>query len=140
MDYLTLDIAILNKKNGIDDYLKSLGKLYVTPFGPFTRLADIAKVSGIPLMTCLRRIKSKKKAYEDWYLIYEDCPLSSEELCKHCDKIDNMIFEEGCWLYKVYHDHSEPVTDDTLFEYSYKGYEFTCTVGDWKNGLKPHEI
>ena len=124
--------------DGIREYLDQLGKLYVTPFGLFTNTNEVQRVTGLYKTTLLRRFHSKKKCFSNWYIVSGDSDLSLAETCEHCDKLDDLIFSEDCWLDMVDHFHDKPLEDTTKFKYLYKGNQYTTTYGDWQSGVREH--
>lgn len=130
--------SVKNKSEGISSYLNRVGRLWVTPYGPFNSLREIEIFTGLQRKTILRRLYSKKQKFQDWYIVDGDSPLAKAEECEQCDMIDDLLFEADCWLCSVYHIHGEEVDDEVSFTYLYKGLKFSCTLGEWNSGTRLH--
>lgn len=137
-----LDIGTLisNKDAGITDYLNSLGRLYCTPMGPFATLKEVEELTGVYRKTLLRRFYSRSDNFTDWYIIDGNTEITPSEDCTQCDTIDDLVFKDGCWLCRVSHKHGTELTDSTVFTYLYGGSGYACSVGNWKNGMRPHKL
>lgn len=137
-----LMLKISNRENGIRDYLDNLnkteGRLYVTPNGPYSVLRDIENDFGLYRKTILRRCGSKRVGLSEWYVITGDTPLQVDEVCVYCDEVDDLLFGEGCWMTKVEHTHGEPLVDDDVIHYLFKGKEYTVTYGLLIDNKLPH--
>lgn len=133
-----LQLAIKNKSAGIEDYLNTLGKLWVTPYGPFNTLNEVEKLTGLHRKSLLRKFYSKREKFAGWYIIQGDTELTPSEDCEYCDALDDELFAEGCWLCTVFHEHGKPFTDDVKFVYLYQGLKYESTIKDWNNGVKYH--
>lgn len=134
-----LELAIRNKDHGIREYLNSLGKLWVTPFGCFTTLKQIQNITGLRVIQIQRKLNSKRAKYSGWYVIDGDSPLHPAEDCMYCDELDDSLFYEECWLCNVDHKHNEPLKDDDEFTYLFNGKSYTTTVGQWEQGIRLHK-
>lgn len=115
-----------------------LGKLYITPLGIFSVLKDLEKATGVHRRTLIRRFRSTKEVYEDWFVIDNESPLTDEDLCEHCDMADNLLFAEGCWLEHVGHEHDTKLSDNDKIVYLFKGSPYQVTYNMWKQGDRPH--
>ena len=140
-DPTLLDITtlLLNKDDGISNYLDSLGRLYCTPMGPYDTLKEVEELTGVYRKTLLRRFASKTENFADWYIIDGSTEITPSEDCSQCDEIDDLVFKEGCWLCGVSHCHGTALTPDTLFTYLYGSVGYACTIGNWLNGQRPHK-
>lgn len=138
-----LSQAMQNMAEGVTEYLdnnnRKYGKIYVSPYGVHEVLKELEKVSGEYRKTILRRFQSKRKYLEGWYVITGDLEPQPDELCLHCDEIDDMLFKEDCWLERVNHNHSDPIKGTDIMTYRYKGVEYTEMVSRWKAGYRPHK-
>ena len=135
---LDMNTLLANKDDGISRYLNSQGRLYCTPMGPFDTLKEVEALTGVYRKTLLRRFASKTDNFSDWYIIDGATEITPSEDCDQCDMIDDLIFKEGCWLCHVSHKHGTELTDNTLFTYLYGGAGYACLLGNWLNGMRPH--
>ena len=135
-----VQLANKNRKEGISDYLNTLGKLWVTPEGPFATLSEVEEVTGLHRKTLLRRFKSKRVQFTDWYIISGSTELTESEVCEQCDELDDILFKEGCWLCNVEHTHGTPIEGNTKFIYLFEGLRYESTLDEWNSGLKYHKI
>lgn len=135
-------LFLKNFLEGVSDYLernnKKYGKIYVTPHGTYEVLRKLEQDTNNYRKTLLRRFKSKRKSLSGWYVISGDLPLQPDELCLHCDAVDDMLFREDCWLDRVEHDHDTGIPGDAIIKYLYKGVEHQETFSRWKAGYRPH--
>lgn len=135
-----LRLAISNKAEGIRDYLNNLGKLYVTPYGSFTSLAGIVNIVGGYHKSALRRLKSKQAKFQNWYIIDGDTDLYPAEECDYSDEVDDILFNEGCWLSHIdNHVYGTPLAGDSVITYLYKGVTFQVTYLEFISGYRPHQ-
>jgi hypothetical protein len=135
-----LTLAFLNRSEGIKDYLKSLGKLYITPHGAFSSLTDIVnEIGGYPT-SILRRIKSKQTKFNNWYTIDSDTNLLPMEVCEYCDEVDDILFSEGLWYSHIEdHKYGSKIQGDSIITYLYRGKPFEVTYLEFKQGVRPHK-
>ena len=124
-------LALKNMRDGISEYIdtqnKKLGKIYVTPKGPFNILKRVEEVFGMYRKTIIQRFKSKRANLAEWYVIQGDTPLQPEEECSFCDEVDDVLFSKDCWMTKARHKHNTPMDDDVIIEYMFQGTEYQIT-------------
>jgi hypothetical protein len=142
---LDLDDLVLCQKNreeGIAAYIdgqnKYLGKVYVTPRGPYSVLKEVEREFGMYRKTILQRFKSKRANLAEWYVIEGNTPLQPEEVCDFCDEVDDVLFEQDCWLDRCYHEHNTPMEDETVITYLFEGAPYKTTYGELTEGVLPH--
>ena len=133
-----LETALRNKHNGINEYLNSLGKLWVTPYGVFSTLKQVESATGLFRSTIISKVKSKRASLQNWYVIDGNSELSAAEDCEFCDELDDSLFYENCWLCCVEHTHNTPLKEGNKIKYLYKGNEYETTYGDWIKGYRKH--
>jgi hypothetical protein len=130
-----------NLVEGIDEYLKLLGKLIVTPKGPFSSITEAAIATDNYKTTVIRRCNSLKPEYQNWFIIEGAFGKNIAEECKYCDQLDNMLFAEDCWLENVEdHLHTSPILGSSQINYLYKGDPFKVKLSEWVDGLRPHLV
>lgn len=120
-------------------------KIYMTPLGPFEQFRHTARIFGICVKSLSRRLQSKHPKYKDWYVIEGDIPDSlrdevyyEEDTCQTCNRIDDLLFKEKCWLLKVDHDHKNQRNKDVTVFYEYLGVINTVNYKAWMAGERPH--
>lgn len=132
--------AINNRDEGIIEYLSSQGDIFVSPYGIFNTMSEIARVSGEYKTTVLRRINSNKPEFQNWYVIRCDSELRPAESCIYTDTVDNILFSANCWLSHIEnHLYGNPINDDSIVVYLYKGEEYKVSYKDFINNVKPHK-
>lgn len=139
---MTCDDDELHHRNlveGIDEYLRALGKLVVTPKGPFASVTEAAIATNNYKTTVIRRCNSNKPIYQNWFFMDGVLGNNIAEECEYCDQLDDMLFAENCWLENVEdHLHTNPILGSSPINYLYKGIPYKVSLEDWVAGLRPH--
>ena len=112
------------------------GKYYSTPFGVYSSFAETLEKTGIPRTTLWRRLVNPNN--HEYLMVEMDTPLLPNEMCKFCDYVDDLLFQEGCWLLNIDHDHNDNTPITTEIHYTYEFEDYTITYQDWLEGKRPH--
>lgn len=132
-------------------------RIFNTPVGVFPKLRDVALSYGMFESNIHRRYVNPREDFVEWHVIdnptKEQCDqaidnanslyLSLYELtdnCGVCNAIDDMLFEQGCWLTRVDHDHKSTELDDVVIHYSKNRKDYTVTYLQWTTGARPHNV
>lgn len=121
----------------IDTQNKLLGKIYMTPRGPYSVLKQVELDFDMYRKTILQRFKSKRPNLAEWYVIEGNTELQVDETCKFCDEVDDFLFERDCWMTKIGHEHGTPIENNDIIEYLFKGRHHRVLFKDLDKSL-PH--
>ena len=96
---------------------------------------------------CLRRGPKTARSFIIWetYAIdfvnvkYLEINRDSDN-CDFCNKLDDALNKENCWLISTTHDCSEvgQPPEDIVIKYSYGGDDYTVSLVNWLKGDTPH--
>lgn len=122
---------------GITDYLNTLGRFYVTPFGVYDTLKEVEQITGCFRTTLLRRFRNNNKPFLNWYYVDGNTPLHPAETCKYTDEVDDLLFSKGYWLIQIEdHQYGTPLEDNTIIVYSLYGEIHKLSYKDFKETFK----
>ena len=135
-------LAIKNRMEGVALYIdtqnKLMGKIYVTPKGPYNVLKQVEEDFGMYRKTIIQRFKSKRPNLAEWYVIEGTTPLQPEEMCSFCDEVDDILFSKNCWMTKVNHTHDTELEGEVTIEYLFRGDAYQVTHEALLSNELPH--
>lgn len=132
-------------------------KIYQCPQGLYPKLIDVALKYNMFKSNVHRRFANPRESFKDWKIIYNPTEeqmllaidnantlyiekYEKEVNCPTCDFIDDLFFQEGCWVVKVIHEHhtGEPTPEGCDVIYSFRGQDYKVNYNDWVSGFRPH--